>query len=328
MKIAIRNVLGLCVLGILGASAGCSADVPDGTSAGTGATGDTAVVADGQPTNEALPAKDGLPAQEGLTIVKSDPNWGLKAVFKDADHAILIERRIGLPRHADKLSENPKLGQFEEDVLVTNEDGRVIMVQQGGDKLVEPMWKDRFDESVKLPLDVTKLTAELALLDRAAEQLLARPEALDATARQSIEGIRVVAQRPLTDYSRDSDGMSYGPGYNSLEIRYQNIFGGTGQHSATWSNINGYSYVTCNHGSCANGSDMYYMCTTWQKSLYATVPYCTSYYWWDSEYGHNCHDDTVLQLWGFKYGTGSGSGGLCNDQWKHFVAPNCGTTSW
>jgi hypothetical protein len=330
MKIAIRNVLGLCVLGIMGASAGCAAaDPTDGTGAGKGATGDTAVAADGQPADKALPAKDALPAQEGLTIVKSDPQWGLKAVFKDADRALLIERRVGLPRHADKLAENPKLGPFEDDMLVTNEAGQVIMIQQGGDQLVDPTWNDRFNETVKQPLDVAKRTAELALLDRATQQLLTRPEALDVGARASFDGMRLLAQRPLESYrTLEADGMSYGPGYNQLGIYVQPIVP-TGSHSATWANINGSSRVTCNHGDCASWSSMSNSSMCGGMVWNADTRYCSTAYQFDSYGNHNCHDDTVLQLWSFKYGPQDTWGGVCNNYVSHVWAPSgCYVTSW
>jgi hypothetical protein len=263
-----------------------------------------------------------------LTIVKSDPKWGLKAVFRDADRAILIERRVGLRRPDEVRTGSPQLGEFEEDVLVTDGNGRVIMLQQGGHELVDPTWKERFDESVKEPLDTAERTAELALLDRATEQLLAGPEALDAGARASFDSMRTVALRPIDSFRQESDSMSYGPGYNSLEIRYQRIYYGIGWHSATWSNINGGSYVTCNHGSCASSPDMWYSCTTWQKAWNADVRYCSTGYQWDSNWNHNCHDDTVLQLWSFQYGPQDTWGGVCNNGAIHWDPPSCGTGSW
>lgn len=321
MKTTARHVLGLCVLGILGcATVGCSVEENDET------------LVDGAGKENAVAPTEALVGQ-GLTLVKYDANWGMTAVFKDEARSILIERRVGVRRTDEMREANPRLAEFEDDVLVTNADGRVILLQQGGDALVDPTWKDRFDaDTAAPPVDIAERKLELALLDRATTELLDGARKLDATSLESLESMRVVARRPLETFRKanSSEPIAYAPGYNSLEIHAQKIYYVTanvyGEHSAIWANINGAHYVTCNHGDCGSSSSMPYKCTTWVRSSSWSIQTCGTSYRWSSIGNHNCHDDTVLSLWSFKYGP-QGTG-VCNNVNYHIRSPSCTTSSW
>src|SRR5262249_47663525 len=123
-----------------------------------------------------------------------------------------------------------------------------------------------------------------------------------------------------------------------IELHYLSHVGY--EHTSTWSNINGTVRNSCNHGNCAStityrmtcsgtaGVDYHEFDTTLNSP---TSPACTTPYNWNSTGGgHNCHDDSVRQIWGMEYGPqGASNTGVCNNTASHWYGPtSCTISSW
>jgi hypothetical protein len=121
------------------------------------------------------------------------------------------------------------------------------------------------------------------------------------------------------------DGGPYlmGDGYYYIAVHDKGIYWNVGRHSATrlyqWYGYWAAIHDSCNHGDCAGSMgqkctlDYYASPVGWKPAWFFQT--CTTGYDWDSEDGgHNCHDDTRLQMNNFVYGSyNNGSQGWCND---------------
>ena len=146
--------------------------------------------------------------------------------------------------------------------------------------------------------------------------------------------------------------VSWGPGttrYWDYEVKYKPTAGQLAQHSAVvlraWNSSYAviYYFQSCNHGTC--GLNMGVRCTMsgfryddgthsryfyqelrsdWGVSGGCSTPYTptSGLYWQDGDYGHNCHDDTVLQAYNIYYdAVYSTTAGTCGDTGAMFYAP-------
>jgi hypothetical protein len=279
---------------------------------------------------------------EGLTLFKIDGK--ISGAFRKADHAIYFETLRGQPRNAFYKQVDPTLPDFEIDIRVLDEDGRPIFIQQAGDQLADESWvKDILADAKKPRVDPYKRAEHYELMKEAFQTL----ESANVPAALSMEKSVLVASRfsikesvLKTGIAKASEAMQaekgYAPGWNSIELHRKSIMLGLGEHSATWANVNGVVYDNCNHGSCA--SSMGYKCTTygggalyWEGSTSNgwRGGTCLTSYNWTSWGNHNCHDDSVKQMWGVVYGTqGTDYDGVCDNGAGHKSAPSCWESSW
>lgn len=288
----------------------------------------------------ALPPVSSL--QEGLNLFTKAGDPNLVGAYVKAGRAIYFETRRG----AETLDVYQKLDdtapKYEMDVRVLDGDGRLMYLQSGGDEYVDPTWaQEAAADRAKPRPDALKRADDFALMQEMSTKLQATavPAALIHEQKALVTAqlsVRANMLRPAIEAAMTETG--YSPGNNGFELHKKSILLGAGEHSATWTNINGAVYNSCNHGSCA--STMGLSCTGGggggvdyheysQSNGSVNAPGCTTPYNWSSSGNHNCHDDSVRQMWGMQYGSqGGGTSGVCNNGAIHFYAPGCNTTSW
>lgn len=126
-----------------------------------------------------------------------------------------------------------------------------------------------------------------------------------------------------TNGPEDADWTISNASYNYIAVHDQAITAtlGIGRHSATriygWTGSWQVVHDFCNHGSCASGMSQkcllqYYEATTDFKAWVANT--CKTGYDAFSNDGHNCHDDSRVQMSNFVYGkTNNGYQAWCAD---------------
>jgi hypothetical protein len=292
--------------------------------------------------------------QEGLTILDQVPGWGMNAAFKKDGRVLYFETRVGSLKPEVYREAFPDEPAEETDALVTDESGRVVYVQQGGDDVVDQSWHKPLEAEASLPIaDPERRAQDFKLVEQAglAFEKLTIPAEFKADlhamknarlAATHFEASRL-AMASKSEAAKAVGETGYGtPGSNDFHIHGKWLIWGVAEHTASYSNINGVSKNSCNHGTCA--SSMSHWCNTTAKSASAVHYYktdcsstgcvgtgnCTTGYNWNSTGGgHNCHDDTVRALWGFKHGSQGGStSGVCSNGASHWYGPSCSTSSW
>ncbi len=254
------------------------------------------------------PPTDGEVAQ-GL-VLKRDPVNGnlLTGTFREAERTLYIELLRGAET-AEALRADPATPRYEFDLRIRDQDGQVFYVQQGGGELMDPTW----EQEMAAPVDEEGRAADWALVEQLDAALAAGALALDAPEQQALrttaEGIRALrAQGPsaqdldVTPAEVRAMATTY---RHSFRLYEGNILGGLGEHSSTrvrvYNNGTGAllsSRSNCNHGRCYSDSSMTYSCgRTILTTASALRPSqsCGTTYDWNSNAGHNCHDDSRLQ---------------------------------
>jgi hypothetical protein len=278
---------------------------------------------------------------EGLTLFKTEGK--ISGAFRKAEHAIYFETLRGQPRNDFYKQVDPTLSDFEIDVRVLDEDGRPIFIQQAGDKLADESWvKDILADQKKPRVDPYKRAVHFEMMKEAFAQL----EGVTVPASVAIEKTALAVTRfsiresvlknGIANAAAEMKEKGYAPDYNSIALHKKSIMLGLGEHSATWANVWGTIYDNCNHGSCA--SSMGEKCRTygsgtmyWEGSTSNgwRGGTCLTSYNWTSWGNHNCHDDSVRQMWGVVYGAQGGDyDGVCDNGAGHKTAPSCWESSW
>jgi hypothetical protein len=290
--------------------------------------------------------------QEGLTILDQVPGWGMNAAFKKDGRVLYFETRVGATKPEVYREAFPDEPAEETDARVVDENGRLIYVQQGGDEVIDQTWHKELVAEGKLPMVAPERRAQdFKLIGEAglAFEKLSIPAQLK-TDLHAMKNARLTAAHfeasrlaavARSDSAKELGEVGFGaPGTNDFHIHWKWFIWLVAEHTTAYVNINGTVKNTCNHGTCA--SSMTHRCNTTAKAASAVLYYemstsqsvsgnCTTGYNWNSTGGgHNCHDDTVRGLWGFRYGSQGGSTtGVCNNGASHWYGPdNCSVTSW
>jgi hypothetical protein len=275
---------------------------------------------------------------QGLTMF-NDNAAIVSGAYVQGDRAIFFETRRG-PETSDAYQQ---LGmpKFEMDVRVLDENGRTVYLQAGGDQYVDPSWdKDLAAEAKLAPVDPVVRAGSFALMKEVVPllQKVQMPASMIHEMGALTTMHLVVKDNMLPGaVAAAIKETGYTPGTNAFELHGMCIFACFGDHSATVTNISGTVRVSCNHGTCA--SSMGQWCTgggtggvdyhEYNGGTGVASPGCTTPYNWDSGGNHNCHDDSVRQMWGMQYGSQGGStSGVCNNSATHWKGPSCNTTSW
>jgi hypothetical protein len=280
--------------------------------------------------------------EQGLNIFSSSD--GFSGAYVKGQHGVYFESLRGGQTPEVYRTYDPSWPQFEMDARFLDENGRLLYIRVGGDRTVDSTWaRDVMVEASKPHVDPALRADSFALLKEATTAIEQAAVASELKVEQTA---LVQARGSVRDTLLDAKAIetSYYPGYNSIEMYTRNVWL-VGEHSTTWANIWGTVYVSCNHGPCASWGEVSYKCTAWgsggvnyQETASASGwnvntsvnwPGCLTPYSWTSWGNHNCHDDTVRQLWGVRYGwQGDGYSGVCNNGAGHTGAPNCDTNSW
>ncbi len=265
---------------------------------------------------------------QGLTVFKTDKTVGMvSGAYRKGEHAIYFETHRGAPINDVYKAAFPDLGEFEMDVRILDDNGRVVYVQQGGDSL-PPVWVKSLEREATLPkVDPIRRAEDFELVKEWSTEF----EKFELPSELALEKLTIVKTKlavrdnmlkPAVEKVMKEVG--YVPVTDQIEIHEECIFACIGHHSAHYSNNSGTVVNACNHGSCA--SSMGERC---QISGTATTYYgsnCSTSYNWSSNGNHNCHDDTIRAVWGLRWGA-QGTG-VCNNTATHWHSPDCTTTSW
>lgn len=245
-------------------------------------------------------------AAEGL-VVQQDPVRPNRLVgtFRRGAHVLRFETVRGALNPGD----DPGAPLHAVDVRIADEHGQVFFLQAGGDTFQDPSW----EQDLEAPLDEAARAEAWALVE-GLSAALAEPaprkqmqafasevRALDGVARIAVH--RAVVDANAIDVTPE-ELRAQATYYHYFRIYEGNIAGGLGEHSATLAEVrsSGGSLlnqtVRCNHGRCPSDSSMSYSCGRSLSSTSGsmrTMQSCGTTYDWNSNAGHNCHDDSRLQ---------------------------------
>ncbi len=280
--------------------------------------------------------------KEGLNILKTDN--AIVGAFRKGDHAIYFETRAGEKTLDVYRNLDPSLPEQEMDMRVMDENGRTFYIQKGGDTLPEAWDKELVAEESRPRVDPIVRAEQFEMLKEAtaAMEVADLPVVLKAH-KATVVGTKLAIRddmlRPAVEKAVKEVG--YAPANNSIEVHGKWIIWLVAEHTATWSQVNGVTVNSCNHGNCASsmshwcttsgaGGARYYETSGSNSGSFANSSNCTTNYNWNSTGGgHNCHDDSVRAVWGVKYGAqGASNAGVCNNGASHWYGPGCNETSW
>src|SRR3569833_3174076 len=89
---------------------------------------------------------------QGLNMLDtSDASWGVTAAYRENDHAVYLEQRVGAMKPQAYREEAPEEPANEIDMRFVDENGITFFVQRGGDGYVDPTWAQEVDDSLLHP---------------------------------------------------------------------------------------------------------------------------------------------------------------------------------
>ncbi len=278
---------------------------------------------------------------QGLTVLDVQKDFSFTAAFVQGEDVIYLQAVRGRPTPAEYRND-PSVPLFETDARITDKEGRLLYVRRGGDDFVDPTWEDDLLFSESLPPSATSNRRHLEMAAAATKVLedgLARHAGVQAAATlfnevialrefgatvpqaiaASDEAVRAhVAEHgafPVLAGGGGTDGpedaMKYlDAGWYFIAVHQKDISFtfGTGKHSATrihkYNTSNGaYTYFDfCNHGTCAGSMGEKCRLIMIDKPAWTAMTCNTEYNTWSNSPGHNCHDDTRVQMAAFVYG--------------------------
>jgi hypothetical protein len=154
-----------------------------------------AIVALSLTTLVACAAPDG----DALVLDVHDDGHGALQVRATADDLeILIEWRRGRVRPESWIGDARREGRFEGDTLVADSQGRLLLLELGGDAAVDSTWMQRLSEPHGL-IDPEQRRRELQLAVTVGERLGDGP-VLDLEARRLARDLAVSARATLADF--------------------------------------------------------------------------------------------------------------------------------
>ena len=280
------------------------------------------------------PAPTDLP--EGLTVLDTTQT-SLTAAYRRGEIAIFVEANRGKPQ-PDAYQRDPSQTRYEVDLRMTADDGRTFYVLRGGDRFVDPSWDKELAAQMQTPggrvsnavlFDMAREAGELFAAERAtldavapevdavvtfgkhAPALWARMvELRDASAMPDID--KEVAYGG-TDGPEPTD-IGFGANYYYLQLHAADIDGSpAGYHSSVrlqaW---NGSAWAVAadfaNHGR--SPSEIPWVNTLqianagWKGTDWMAWTCNTGYATYSDDGGHNCHDDSRLEMASYVFGNG------------------------
>ncbi|MBU1242996.1 hypothetical protein KJ612_07320 [Myxococcota bacterium] len=275
---------------------------------------------------------------QGVQIIDLQPDFSFTASFAKGDHIIFVQAVRGnpTPEQYRRDSSSPK---FEVDARITDELGRYLYVRRGGDDFVDPTWLDDQVMQDSLPVPVVSNRALFEMIPEAMEAIEAEIVNLHGAAAvaslvpelkavndfgrtapvtfeaSDLEVIERVNQQGFLNFEAGGGG-SEGPedaqkyfisGWYSLTLHDKDGTVGLYRHSATrirqlrYGGVYSY-YDFCNHGDCASSMGQIGSLSQIQKPAWTAMTCSTGYSAKSQDGGHNCHDDSRVQMASFVFG--------------------------
>jgi len=286
---------------------------------------------------------------QGVTLIDLQADFSFTAAFRKGDDVIYLQALRGAPAPEEYRAE-PGFPQHEIDARVTDEEGRILYVRQGGDDFIDPTWADDLVWSESLPPRRTPNGALFEMIPEAMEAVEAEiakrhgaaavasvaseigalrefgGTARAAVANSDLEVLERVDSKGFLDPEMldalDADEFVAGGGGTDGEEDYPQYYisgwykmtlhdkdgtAGLYRHSATRVHIlrvsGVYSYYDfCNHGTCANNMGQKCALSQVHKPAWTALSCNTGYNAKSQDGGHNCHDDSRVQMAAFIFG--------------------------
>lgn len=299
---------------------------------------------------------------EGLTVLPTTDDTHLNIAYRRDNITIFLQANLGHVAPAPyQPAEGPV--RHEVDARFVADNGRTFYLQRGGDEWVDPTWGEDFarDQATPMPsISNEKLfvMAEEAanLLDTKAVAQLGTKVALHA---QQLDALRTFGKVAVSQFALNKEmlvahrakvgetikeipygsggpedyGVYLGQNYYYIAVHRKSIYL-FGEHSATqtnaWSGSAWYVQVNmCNHGDCAGSMGrkcllQYYERTNGGYGGFELQTCKTGYDAFSGGGGHNCHDDTRLQLSNFHHDNWNGGyTQWCDGGGGGISAPGC-----
>lgn len=290
--------------------------------------------------------------EQGITVLHAELGR-LSLAYRAGDDVIFMEAARGQAT-PDVYQDVSTMPQFEIDVRFVDDRGYAFYTRRGGDLWVDRGWAEELERQVRASAPdgsnerQWQMASEASPLIEAAivehlgpdaTQVAPEVEAITEFGSVAAEAYAARVERTLDSPSvpqvfGDDGEVAYGT--NDPEDPYwwqfsgnyvwemdvhRNNIAGDGWHSSTavWGRSGTswyYFHSSCNHGSCAN--TISYNCTLRDSVVNNTAwvyETCIGPYSWTSNNdGHNCHDDTRVQLRNMALGQrGHGTARWCSN---------------
>ena len=302
---------------------------------------------------------------QGLNMLDTgDASWGVTAAYRELDHAVYIEQRVGALKPQAYRDEAPNEPANEIDMRFVDENGNTFFVQRGGDGYVDPTWTQDINDALQHPVPDADRIRDFSLAQKAAgefakvaikstdlapfafhaSQFAARPvPTQDPTLTAKVANIEATrpADAAYGNYGFGGswffEGDLYDKGTSCVfwycPAKHSSV--ALWAYQTTWQ----LAVIACNHGSCAGNSNMSYECYS-QSGAWTTNATLsaetngstsigggclTSYSWNSGGYNHLCNDDSAYELWQVKNGSSGGGSRDTNGDGYNFVYNGPGT---
>ena len=292
----------------------------------------TSVGLTGCMTGEPADTEAGL--AQGITVLRAEVGR-LSLAYRDGNDVIYMEAARGAEVN-EVYRGVPDMPDFEIDVRFVDDRGYAFHTRRGGDAWIERDWAEALERQVRAPAPEGsnerqwQMSGDAAgLISGAVEQHLGPDAALLAPEVRALLDFATMAReayaarvdRTMTNPSipqvfGDDGDVAFGTNGPEdpywwqfsgnyvweMDVHRSNI-AGDGYHSAVavWGRSGTqwyYFHSSCNHGGCANTiSFNCTLATSAVNNLTWVFETCIGPYSWTSnDNGHNCHDDTRVQL--------------------------------
>lgn len=288
--------------------------------------------------------------QQGLTILDLQPDFSFTAAFAKGEDVIFLQAVRGIPT-PEGYRVDPSFPAYEIDARITDAEGRLLYIRRGGDEFIDPTWQDDLimqDNMAPAERDNVRLFDLIAEASDSLEREFSANLGSAATASvvHELKAIRdfgrtarqevALSESMVIDHVNNhgflrpeaggggtngpEDGAkSLGSGFYFIAVHDKSCCLGLGRHSATrikkYAGAGSYTYFDfCNHGDCAGTMGQRCSLPMVQKPNWTAHTCRTEYKAQSNSPGHNCHDDTRVQLAAFVWGAyNSGYQFWCND---------------
>jgi hypothetical protein len=272
---------------------------------------------------------------------------------------VFMSSQTFIPDEPDQ--ETGEMGRIDAYSMVRGSDGYVLATQLGGDELPEgwanamEIETERDHHALATDLGAAAMKLNALAYSAGATQGVALSDATERDAMHRLAQSLTTHLLPVRDEA-PSLTLSSGPDNQATAVygRYRTdiqvwrkAFVGIAEHSGTrvskWRYANTTSTAArtymggidfCNHGTCPGAGTMTRKCTFTGPRLWdyrlpkvrtdAFRHTCATGYNLVSIGGHNCHDDSSVQVRAVRGQAYSQTGGRCNDPTPHGYAPTCG----
>lgn len=258
----------------------------------------------------------------------------MTAAYRKGDIAIFVETNRGNPQPAEYQTD-PLITKYEVDVRLTSDDGRTFYLLRGGDRFVNPTWEKELTAQVAAPGSRVSNAVLFDMAKEASDALASSDR--DPTLAPQVDAVvafgqhapalwaRMLELRSASGMPDISNEVAYGgtdgpePGdaylgsnYYYIELHAADIDGSpAGYHSAVrlqaWNGSAwGVAVDFANHGR--SPSEIPWVDTLqianagWKSTGWMAWTCNTGYATYSDNGGHNCHDDSRLEMASYVFG--------------------------